>query len=643
MKLSQQVRRPLVGMALSFVAGLFFQEKTGASPWLLLSLSAFPLAIIGWRSSLRKTWAVYLSIGLIAAAYGAVEKTKTPLASVLPIAEVTGSQQKIIGVVNNDPQTSVDHGDQSFRLRVRAVLFGEHWMPADGVINVYMRSPVDSVEYGERWILSGSYRSYPRAYSGAEGALSVKENSAREIAEAPWSLRGFCYRIRSQLASRLDAGEGRFPDRAKLLHALLLGYRKALPRDLYQMFVRTGTLHVFAISGLHVGVMAAILIAGLKIIGVSRVRWGVFLVPILLFYVISTGMKASAFRAFTMAAVYFCAPLFKRRPDSASAIAVAALLLLLINPGQLMDLGFIFSFTVVSGIVMVHTFVAKKMHGIRTVSGWAASVGQLNSSGPARFFVRSVGALLLTSVAAWLFSMPLTARFFHTVSPVALLGNLFIIPLTFMIVLTGCLTALTPAVFNVICGIFNQANGVFIGWLIAAIHRLDSLPFAYFFVRGPSFGQVAVWYAGMVLFFAGPVRVRRWGLALPILALLFWFLTPGPLRNDLELWRAKDAFCVLRTPEGGWTVVTDGGEYSESIAVRRLKELGVNRLDLLAVSGYQHSAPSIQAICDTFSVKKIQLPAALSDPKATADNVVFSDKLSVRAGTGLVVMDLAAD
>ncbi|MFO1524184.1 MAG: ComEC/Rec2 family competence protein [Kiritimatiellia bacterium] len=96
----------------------------------------------------------------------------------------------------------------------------------------------------------------------------------------------------------------------------------------------TGTLHLFSISGLHVAMVAAILVFGLKRAGVRRDRWILWQFPALLVFVLATGAKASAIRALIMAALYWGAPLVRRRPDGAAALAAS-----LIRPRPLAGAG----------------------------------------------------------------------------------------------------------------------------------------------------------------------------------------------------------------------------------------------------------------------------------------------------------------
>ena len=626
----QQVRRPLVGIACSLIAGFYLQHLFGGSPLLFLGLGAGALSWVCWKVECRGALAgIYIACTLLAAAYGSVVKTNTATHSTLSVSEVRFQEQDIVGRIDDFPVVSDKDGTQSFRLRAEAVRFGATWLRSDAILRVYIKDSAKKAAYGERRRIKGRYRSYENVRAGLEGSL--RANDAVRLREAGLSFRAVCYKARRRASRILSAGIESFPEQIQLLHALLLGVRKALSPSLYQTFAATGTLHIFAISGLHVGVVAAILIAALKLMGISRPRWGLLLIPVLFFYVVSTGMKPSAFRAFTMAAIYFAAPLVGRRPDPASSIALAAIVLLAINPLQITEPGFLLSFTVVSGIVIVHGYANRRLSGFSRPA-WAIPLAQLSGPRPLHALVRAVGLLALTSVAAWLFSAPLTARFFNTLSPVALAGNLVIIPLTFIIVLTGCLTFLVAPLSFFATTVFNHANRLFVGLLISAIRILGTLPGAYRFVRPPSAAVLVLWYTGLVLFFTGTTRLRKVAVLLTLGSVLLW--PAGAFRpfSGIEIHKIGATATAIRTSPAGWLLVTDGNAYSTGRTVRHLQREGINRLHALVVSDRRADAKAVETLCSSFSPEEIWLAPELQDGpvaervKASGIPVAFSHK-----------------
>lgn len=604
MILAKQVRRPLVGAALSVAAGLYIQRCTGVSPLLLLSATAFLLAFACRAVSHRQTTLlIYIACGLLAAAHSAIEEMPAFSRAVLPAAEVNLREQDLTGTVEDEPSVSGVDGTVSFLFRAATVHCGEDRFPSDAVLRVYLKGPAAPVRFGEQWQLKGRYTGYEKPRGGADGFLSVPANGAVRLRVAGPSLARRCYSVRRRAAEILRSGLELFPDHVNLLHAMLLGYRQAIPPELYQMFTRTGTLHIFAISGQHVVILGAIFIAGLKIFGVSRPRWGLLLLPALFLYIFTTGLQPSALRALAMATVFFVAPLAGRRPDAPSSIALATILLLALQPANIADPGFLLSFVVVCGLIMVNGWAVQQVDRLR-LTGWADPLKQLSGPHPAAALLRSTGLLMLTSLAAWLFSAPITALFFNTLSPVALIGNLAVIPLTFMIMLAGCLALLSGALFFPAAALFNQANLLFLSLLIWIVRQLSALPGACRAVRAPSVLVTGLWYAGLVLFFTGPVRWRKGALLMVLLSSLLWSAEHFAPCRDIKVLREGSSAVALRLSENRWVLVTDGSPFSTVRTIRLLQKEGINRLYALVVSDARADTGSVRQITKTFCPEK---------------------------------------
>ncbi len=611
--MTPRIRRPLLGFALSMVAGLYARHLLGGSPLLFLGLCALALSWVCWmRQHRTATFALYLTCAFLGAATLAIEKSESSLRSVLPTSEVLHHEQDITGRVIDDPVVSDENSTQAYRLRVESVRFGDEWIRADSVVRVYSKNQPQKSAYGERWRIKGRYRSYGSRRGGNDG--SFRATDAIHLQEARASFRAACYQMRQRAARILSAGIEAFPEQIKILHALLLGIRSSLPPSLYQTFANTGTLHIFAISGLHVGVLGLILIAGLKIITIPKPKRGVLIIPLLFFYVVSTGMKPSAVRAFTMAAIYFSAPFLNRRSDSVTAVSLAAILLLFINPLQLFEPGFLLSFLVVSGIIMVHGYTRRLIGGYARPI-WTIPLTQLSGKHPFRATTKFFVSLIITSIAAWLFSTPLTALFFNTLSPVALAGNLVIIPLTTAIVLSGCLTFLAAPFSFAATVVLNHANCIFVDLLIFAIKTVGTLPGAYQFVRSPSTHVLLIWYAGLILFFTGTTRLRKLAFFLSLGAVLLWLGEAYRPFSGVEIHNIGTTATLLRIEPTLWVLVTDGSPYGKRRTVQAVQKRGINQLHALVVSDSMAEEEAVETLCRTFSPSTVWLPPNIQSKK----------------------------
>jgi len=502
------LRRPLVGIALAVVVGMV-SAATGLFSFgvlLLASLCCILLAGLFFRTKASGIL-VFCCVALIAACRFVLA------ASPLSEAEINRLQPQfplekvqLVGRVLDPPEY---HAYRSGNLGIWVFPFGCEgmkiaggWKKYRGRIQVRVSGalPEEAFRQGGRIRFSGTLRK--RDFPGGDPIeLAASASRGWDILSGPprFSPVVWGQRLREAAAQTLSNGienppalsPPKEPGQLAVYKALLLGYRKAIPPEIHQRFKRTGTLHIFAISGLHVGIVGLLITIVLKTIGIPRDRWALWLLPLLLAYVMATGMKSSALRAFTMAAVYFLSPLFRRKPDVPVSIAFAAILLLFFNPREIFSAGFIFSFTVVSFIVMVYAVVPRGFifHG----EGWVRTV---------RAYVVSLG---ITSVAAFIASVPLTALLFGSFTTLSLLANLIVVPLTFCIVLSGWLSILVPVASE----IFNHAALVFINGLLGTVGALARLPGAYRYVPPPPLMALVFWYCGWIRLFVHARTVQQ--------------------------------------------------------------------------------------------------------------------------------------
>ncbi len=498
--------RPLVGIALCVAIGMVLGAAGlfSAEVLLVAACGSLLLALALFRTKASRP-AVFGCVVLMSAArfmVGAPTISDMEINRMLPQLPVRHVQ--LVGRIAGPPSyyayRSGSRGAWNFPLECEGIKEADAWNRRSGRIRIRVADAAAEIEFnrGQRIRFSGDLRK--RDYPGNEATmLDVRPVDGWDVLEdAPrFSPIAMGQRLREKGAQTLANGIESRPGQLAVYKALLLGYRKAVPPEIYSRFTQTGTVHVFAISGLHVGMVGLFITIILKTLGVPRDKWGMWLLPLLLLYVCSTGMKSSALRAWTMAAVYFLAPLFRRKPDVPTAVAFAAILLLWLKPADILSAGFIFSFTVVAFLIMA--FSAIPRHWVVGAKSWLRRV---------RTYVVSLG---ITSVAAFVASVPLAALFFGNFSPVSLIGNLVVVPLTFCVVLSGWLSMLVPYTSE----IFNHAAVVFINGLLGSVGLLAKLPGAHGLVSQPSLLAVAFWYVGWVCLFThartSPHRRRALG------------------------------------------------------------------------------------------------------------------------------------
>jgi competence protein ComEC len=129
---------------------------------------------------------------------------------------------------------------------------------------------------------------------------------------------------------------------SSILKAMITGNKSAIDKDTKQDFINTGLIHILVISGLHIGFCAAIFMAVFKLLGL-KLNYVYFLtIPTLFFYVLLTGANPPAIRAAIMFSCFLIALMLNREPLIYNALALAALIILIINPQSLFTASFFF-------------------------------------------------------------------------------------------------------------------------------------------------------------------------------------------------------------------------------------------------------------------------------------------------------------
>jgi competence protein ComEC len=478
-----------------------------------------------------------------------------------------------------------------------------------------------TVRYGERWQFDGpAVRRVPEAGQAPVVWMSLRGDEAIRLGGGyGFWLRERCLEGRRSCGRLLARGLEDFPDQAGLLRAFMLGNREALPERAHRAFTTTGTLHIAAISGAHVVILAGLLLIPLKALGFSQTRWIYVMAPLLLLYALGTGLAASAVRACIMACVYWSAFAFRRRPDGPSSLALSALLILAVAPGQLWEAGFLLSFGVVAGLmVLVAPLSEPLLERLRPeLPGRPTRRMQIRSA-----VARPVISLAVVSLAAWLVSLPMTAQYFNLFSPVGLVANLLVVPLASLILLTGCLTLTLGWVLPLGADIFNHANRVLVDLLLFLVDWFHRWPGGHLFVQAPPWWFAPCWYACLVALVRGRRRLRWAAGGLAVLALLVGsFCSLRENRVTLAATPLGRGMAVLvEGPRADGILVDPGpGRVSRDL-VRWLHTRGVDRLQAVVLTrATVDTAGALPALIEQIPVRELWLPASpVRSPTFTA-------------------------
>jgi ComEC/Rec2-related protein len=364
---------------------------------------------------------------------------------------------------------------------------------------------------GEVWELQG--RAKIRQQRGS-GLLSLEINSGeragrrlKEADAAAWKVRVDW--ARREAARRVAIGIEDWGDIPALNQAMLLGARRDMPPAMRKVFIDSGTIHVFAISGMHIVLVAAVLTLLVATLGVPRTHWLLVVGPPLVFYTVLTGAQPSAVRACLMGLLYFLGPFVGRRPNGWAALAGAALIVHVVKPSLIYNVGSVLSFACMGGLLaFCGTFckIGRRWFGVGGLEERATLARASGSAAQARYWDARAAVAKWTadafavSFAAFLASVPLTAYYFGRFTPGGLFANLVICPCSLLIVVAGLLGMAASCVSDGLASCFNHAAGG-VTWVMVKTTELTAVcPGSNYYVEKWPPWMVLAWYGALLVF-----------------------------------------------------------------------------------------------------------------------------------------------
>ncbi len=378
----------------------------------------------------------------------------------------------------------------------------------------------------------------------------------------------------------------------RLLWAMTLGWRTAFTGDISEPFLRAGTMHLFAIDGLRIALISGMLVALLRVLQVSRAWCGAVAIPAIWFYTAATGWEPSAIRASVMMTIVLGGWALRRPGDTINSLAAAAFLILLWEPRQLFEASFQLSFFVVLVIALM----------LPPLNKLADRLLQPDPLLPPELLPRWRRALTPTfrmlsryfalSLAAWVGSIPLSAKYFHLFSPVSTPANIVAVPLGTLALMSNLGALVCGTWFPWATELFNHSAWFFMSAMTAVSEFSTRIPGAYCYVPEPSWAAILLYYAVLIGGLSGwlfaPGR-RRWSAAaLIVIGAVYaghWLTTRDEIKlSVLPLNGGHAVFVDAAGRKNDW-LVNCGNENAVDFTLKPfLRAQGVNRIARLVLT-----------------------------------------------------------
>lgn len=457
------------------------------------------------------------------------------------------------------------------------------WKKAGGRVEVrWSDEEVEAAGIGTQLELKGVLSPGNFSYTGLKRADWKFVLRPEELEQAKQGAKASSFRwlfgLREKIAARF---QNVAPDRVaetSVLSALLLGMRTEMDDSQMNEFAASGLIHIFAVSGLHLGLLSGVM----KLIG-RRLGWGMrsqvfWLVPLLFLFTWMTGMRASAVRALVMITVFAAAPLFYRKSNALHALSFAVILILVIAPEQVLDPGFQFSILLVTGLLTLWPPLDQWVCRLTAPDPWAPVTGFRTRL--EKWVLHSMLRAGTVSVVCVLVSSPLTAYYFSMFSPVGILGNLLAVPLVFLLLLSGFLVMPFLVFPEPVSGFLLQIPLLVANGLLHWVEFLNGMPWGVHWVRPPPMAVLLLAGGCMAAWMKGG-RLRSAACALG------WMMAGG-LLTEAWLHHREVELVLLDVERGqsGWVrngngevlLIDTGSAWSSQRVVDSLKREGIDHL-----------------------------------------------------------------
>lgn len=543
MKLEWLTARPALPVAVALLSGVLVAEATGSTLWpaLLFALGSAVLVAVGLATKLPRApllWLLVVCAFLTGLARMSVHAPK-------PLDLRDGVYR---GVVD---ELGPRHIVVSTKLgRIRAT-FPRTAPPVD--VGDHVEAVLSSVRVPEAPTNPGQ-ADFRRSFR-ARGIVALATLEHATIVGRSTTFASVMHRMRHGLRQLLHE---RLPeDAAAFMSALVLGMDETVSREVRDNLQRTGTVHLLVISGGHfVLVCWVVWRLVLRLVWRQRLRIVVTVAWVTLYGCLS-GLEPPVVRAMVMLGCYFAADWLWKRRDGLTALSLAAVVMMLLNPLDLWSASFQLTFAAAVGLILV-----------------APTVQRLWDEPKHR-----VLAAATVSASAWLATLPIVAAHFHMMTPITVLANLILTPLMVASVFAGFLLLLVPVGF-VGAALYEAVRQVAGG--------LAMIPYSYLYVPIPGLLLIAAYYAALGGWMAWRGRALKLAAAA---AFVVWFIAPAwlaPARNRVLVLDVGAGSCAL-VERGGQRLLFDAGSNTVPEVGRRiirpaLLSQSILRIDTLVLS-----------------------------------------------------------
>ena len=611
---------PAVCYCLGILSGQFYSNISIWLAAMAISIIAAALILIFCRQS-RSAY-VFILLGVLS--YGGFRYNQSYYYySSNHIARYCSSEglniATISGTVIDKPQLKLAKGalahydflsrnGMSFNFNSQKIKINDKWENVSGKIRVVTSEPCLHVNKGDTLQITGTIYKRNTLDSGIGNyirrnrilvGMAVKHNEL--IAKVTSKTNKYdpvhlIDGLREKVASVFDNS-----DSGSVMAALLLGQRNDISKEVKESFIRSGTMHYLSLSGLHVAMLTGGLWLLLRIAGAGRYFQAIVSILFVVLFMLLVPSRGPVIRAGIMMILFCLGYMLRLCSSGVNQLSFAALLILLVKPLDIFDIGFQLSFSIVFALIILHPekFLSlfRNPDHIRLIDRYDLT---MLDSRPwywqtGHWLKRWLVFSFAVSVVAWLVSMPLIAWYFNRISWLAPVNSVLLAVPVMLAMVSGIIKIIVSLLF--VGAVQFEILDMPGKWLTDLTQLLASVPFS-----SENTGQIPILLimlyllsTMLVLLFAflNNYTLMKWSFCSLLLCVIV-FVMFCPFRSvnkvaKMHFLPVGHGCCVISELSDGKVILYDCGSYddfnmAENRVLPYLRRCGINHINAVIVS-----------------------------------------------------------
>ncbi len=432
----------------------------------------------------------------------------------------------------------------------------------------------------------------------------------------------FIFKLTNTVSNQIQqkANELLEKEEASLLTGILIGDKENIEDEVQEAFRKSNLSHMLAVSGAHVSYIMLGIHYLMTIGKIGKRKSKIVTIFLLLFFILLTGQTSSVTRACFMTIYLIIAQLLHKRVSTISSISISMLILMILNPYSILEVGFQLSYGGTLGIVLIYKklkqYTSRKVQiceedkeALDQKQKNMQKMPQMPKMQKVQKIKQSVQEMLLITISANLILMPIILYHYNTLSLTFLISNLLAAPIMGIVVISGFLTIITSFVLPFVAKILAVPLRLLLKIFLQIAILTSNLPFSQIKVITPKISFILFYYFIVALLIFKQNK-RRWEkkklkqvkkvtikkqIAILLIIISFGFILkqiPKPLKiNFIDVGQGDS---TLVTTPNGKTLLIDGGgskdtesfDVGEDTLIPYLLDKGISKLDYVLISHF---------------------------------------------------------